>query len=59
MSDMKHIEYCIKLGNTLVDKNIEENNDVISNNNFSNLNSNTEQIKSAQNEDFRTRLRNW
>jgi hypothetical protein len=56
MSDIKHIEYCIKLGNMLVDKNIEENN---ANNNFSNINSNTEQNQSAKYEDFKTRLRNW
>lgn len=55
MSDRKHIEYCIKLGNTFVqDENVNRPNEYYTqprNNNYENINRNSN--------DFKSRLQNW
>ncbi len=53
MSDKKHIEYCIRLGNTLLQNKIEQSNQCIEQQ--MNYNDSSKQ----ENMSFRDRLQNW
>lgn len=58
-ADMKHIEYCIRLGNTFMQNKLE----AIQNQTYSPNYINEEEVQKNNTlynqEDFRTRLRNW
>lgn len=53
MSDKKHIEYCIKLGNTLLQNKIEQSNQCIE------QQTNYNEVQKQKDMSFRTRLQNW
>jgi len=53
MSDKKHIEYCIKLGNTLLQNKLDKHSQYIE------TQINYNEIPNKENMDFRTRLQNW
>lgn len=55
MSDKKHIEYCIKLGNTLLQNKLES----IEQNNYVETQINYNQIPKKEETSFRARLQNW
>ena len=55
MSDRKHIEYCIKLGNTLMQQKL----DAYRTGQYIEPQINNNMEKEAQNMNFRERLRSW
>lgn len=57
MADKKHIEYCIKLGNTFMQEKLENVENKAYSQNY--INEEPQANTVAYNEDFRTRLRKW
>ena len=55
MSDIKHLEYCVKLGNTIVQNKLFE----LQQNGFVQPENNYEQIPKEPEMSFRERLKNW
>lgn len=55
MSDRKHIEYCIKLGNTLVQDKLDQ----IEQNGYVEPPINYNEVSRQENMSFRDRLQNW
>lgn len=53
MSDRKHIEYCIKLGNTLLQNKLEQPNQYIE------TQTNYNEAPKQEEMSFRARLQNW
>lgn len=57
MGDRKHIEYCIRLGNTFMQDKLENIENQAYSQNYINEKPQVNTI--VYNEDFRTRLRKW
>jgi len=55
MSDRKHIEYCIRLGNTLVQNKLEQPNQT----QYIEPRTNYNEVPRQENMSFRARLQNW
>lgn len=55
MSDKKHIEYCIRLGNTLLQDKLEQ----IEQNRYIEPQINYNEAMKQENMSFRERLQNW
>ena len=60
MSDRKHMEYCIKLGNPFVQRKLEQLDSIGQNQYIEpEINYSERQIKENENISFKDRLRNW
>ena len=57
MADRKHIEYCIRLGNTFMQDKLENIENQAYSQNY--INEKPQINTTVYNEDFRTRLRKW
>ncbi len=60
MSDRKHMEYCIKLGNPFVQRKLEQLDSMEQNQYIEpQINYNERQINENENISFKDRLKNW
>lgn len=60
MSDRKHMEYCIKLGNPFVQRKLEQLDSMEQNQYIEpQINYNERQINESDNISFKDRLKNW
>lgn len=58
-ADMKHIEYCIRLGNTFMQNKLEDIQNQTYSPNYENKEETVKNNTFYNQEDFKTRLRNW